>query len=465
MNDSPATLMREHAAARRPTTRAAIVARARAHLAEPLLRSAYSMAASSVVTAGFGMVFWIVAARFYPSAAVGRDIALIAAMVQLSTLAQVNMANALIRFLPGSARPQRMVVGAYAISGAVATVLATAFVLVAPRVSDDFAFLTHEPLTAVAYVASVVGWGVLALQDAALTATRRAPWVLFKNGLFGALKLLVLPLLFVLGSAHGPFIAWVIPMFALIVPVHVLLRRSMAGDELVAAHASPARSSGRPRLVRFLALDYLATVFTQTSLTILPLILIGILGSRATAHFYIPFTIALAFEVMFWSMTTSLVAEGALTPQRVPELVRLLVRRVAMIIGPVIAILVAAAPLVMLPFGEEYVRASTNVLRLLLCASLFRAAMLLAAAIWRLEGHGGRIAALEGFMLAGLLAAAIPLAHALGVIGVALAWLGSAVAIGCAVLPLLRRYMRSPPSAAPPPPAVGKRADDAGPRR
>jgi hypothetical protein len=328
-------------------------------------------------------------------------------------------------------------------------VLATAFVLVAPRVSDDFAFLTHEPLTAVAYVASVVGWGVLALQDAALTATRRAPWVLFKNGLFGALKLLVLPLLFVLGSAHGPFIAWVIPMFALIVPVH----------------ASPARSSGRPRLVRFLALDYLATVFTQTSLTILPLILIGILGSRATAHFYIPFTIALAFEVMFWSMTTSLVAEGALTPQRVPELVRLLVRRVAMIIGPVIAILVAAAPLVMLPFGEEYVRASTNVLRLLLCASLFRAAMLLAAAIWRLEGHGGRIAALEGFMLAGLLAAAIPLAHALGVIGVALAWLGSAVAIGCAVLPLLRRYMRSPPSAAPPPPAVGKRADDAGPRR
>ncbi|HEV2787625.1 MAG TPA: hypothetical protein VGV67_14600, partial [Solirubrobacteraceae bacterium] len=200
----------------------------------------------------------------------------------------------------------------------------------------------------------------------------------------------------------------------------------------------------RRRLARFLALDYLAAVFIQTSLMILPLIVVGILGSRANAHFYIPFTIAVALDAMFWSMSTSLVAEGALAPQRVPELVRLLVQRVAFIVVPVIGVLVAAAPIVMLPFGEEYVNASSNVLRILLVASLFRGAMLLANAIWRLEGRGGRIAAVEGFMLLGLLCAAIPLAHAFGVIGVAAAWLGSALAVGCAVLPLLMRYIRRP---------------------
>ncbi|MDQ3849253.1 MAG: hypothetical protein M3296_01375, partial [Actinomycetota bacterium] len=430
------------------TARARIGTRARAHLSEPLIRSAYSLAANSVVTASLGMAFWILAARIYPSDTVGRDSALIAAMVQLSTIAQLNMANALIRFMPGRATPGRMLVGAYAISALAAVVLGTGFVFVAPQASDDFAFLTGQPLTGLAYVAAVMLWGVFALQDAALTALRQAPWVLLENGVFGVLKLVGLPLLFAIGSTHGPFIAWVVPMCLLLLPVNWLLFRRIFAAVRPAPGADPsALPFGRRQLAGFLALDYLATLFIQTSLTILPLVVIGILGSRANAHFYIPFTIAIALDAMFWSMSTSLVAEGALAPQRIVELVRLLVRRVAFVVVPVIALLIAAAPLVMAPFGEEYVRASSNVLRILLVGSLFRAAMLLAAAIWRLEGRGGRIAALEGGMLLGLLGAGIPLAYALGVIGMAVGWVASAMTVGCAVLPLLVRYLRGAPAA------------------
>ena len=64
---------------------------------------------------------------------------------------------------------------------------------------------------------------------------------------------------------------------------------------------------------------------------------------------------AIALDAMYWSMSTSLVAEGALAPQRVAQLVRLLVRRLAVTVVPGIALLVLAAPLVMLPFGDEYV--------------------------------------------------------------------------------------------------------------
>ena len=416
--------------------------RARAQLSEPLLRSAYSLAATSALTAALGMAFWIAAARLFPPSVVGRDSALIAAMVQISTIAQLNMSNALLRFMPGQAHVARMLLGAYGLSAIAALVLATAFVFLAPLASDDFAFLTGEPWTGAGYVAAVVLWGVFALQDSALTAMRHAPWVLAENSVFGVLKLAGLPLLAAASSLHGPFIAWVVPMCLLIVPMNYLLFAR------IFPHRRPARSSdvepeaplARPQLLRFLALDYAATVFIQTSLTILPLVVIGILGSRETAFFYIPFTIALALDGMFWQMTASLVTEGAHTPQRIPELVRLLVRRVATFAVPLIAVLIVAAPLVMLPFGPEYVRESTGVLRILLAASLFRAAMLLAAAIWRLERRGARIAALEGGMLVGLLCAAIPLAHAYGITGVAIAWLVSAVAVGCAVLPLLRRY-------------------------
>jgi hypothetical protein len=49
------------------------------------------------------------------------------------------------------------------------------------------------------------------------------------------------------------------------------------------------------------------------------------LGSRANAHS--PFTIPLAIDATLFSVSTSLVAEGALLPERIPELARLLMRR------------------------------------------------------------------------------------------------------------------------------------------
>ena len=434
---------RDGVTARRPSARARLGARAGAELSEPLLRSAYSLAASSVLTASLGMAFWILAARIYPSDAVGIASALVAAMVQLSAIAQLNMSNALLRFMPSSPAPARMLLGAYAASAFAAATLATGFVLAAPRTSDEFAFLTGERLIGVVFVVAVVLWGIFALQDAALTANRRAPWVLLENGVFGLLKLAGLPVLFVLGATHGVFIAWIVPMCLLLLPVNWLLFRRIFTRERPHADGAASASFGRRRLVRFLALDYLATVFVQTSLAILPLIVIGILGSRANAHFYIPFTIALALDAMFWSMSAALVAEGAHDPLRISPLVRLLVRRLAMFVVPLIAVLIAAAPVVMLPFGPEYVQQSTDVLRLLLCASVFRAAMLLAAGIWRLEGRGARIAVLDGVMLIGLLCAAIPLAYAYGVNGVALAWVGSAMVIGCVVMPTLLRHIRA----------------------
>ncbi len=433
-------------ASRAPAARGKLGALAQAELSEPLLRSAYSLAVNGVVTAGLGMAFWIVAARLFPAEVVGRDSALIAAMVQLSMIAQLNMSNAIIRFMPGRLAAGRLLLGAYATSALAAILLGSGFVLLAPLVSDDFDFFAREPLTSVAYVISIVLWGVFTLQDAALTAMRQAPWVVVESGVFGVLKLIGLPLLFLMSAKHGVFIAWVVPVCLLLLPVNWLLfRRVLVAERSLVA--DEALHQSRRRLVGFLALDYLATVFIQTSLTILPLIVIGVLGSRATAFFYIPFTIAVALDALFSSLGSSVVAEGALAPERVGELVRLLGKRIGLLLMPVIGVLFVAAPLVLLPFGREYSRESTSILRILLLASVFRAAVLMAAAIWRIERRGARIATLEGVMLLGLVCAAIPLAHFFGVSGVAFAWLGSAVAAAAAASPVLLRYIRPQPRA------------------
>ena len=417
---------------------------ARRHLADPLTRSAYSLALNSLLIAALGMAFWIVAARLYPSSSVGRDSALIAAMVQLSTIAQLNLANLLVRFMPGYTGAGRLLLGAYAASSVTAIALGSAFVFAAPRISTDFAFLGSEPLTAVGYVGAVVLWGIFALQDAALTAMRQAPWVPIENGVYGLLKLAGLPVLFALGITHGPLLAWVIPMAVLLLPVNWLLfRRILVQHRSGASDNRTALPFEGRRLARFLAFDYLSTVFLQTSLTVLPLLVVAILGSAANGHFYVAFTIAIAVESLFTNIAMSLVVEGALAPERLPALLRLLVKRVAVFALPMLIGLVVTAPLVLLPFGEEYVRESTGVLRILLVATVFRAAFVFGAAIWRLEGSTGRSAALDGCLLVGLVILAGSLAPQYGISGVAIAWLTAAAAVGLAVLPTLVTRLRA----------------------
>src|SRR5215204_6812635 len=85
---------------RRPGSRSAILV-LRGRASDPLLRSAHSLVVNAILSAALGMTFWVVAARLYPTDSVGRDSALIAAMLQISTVAQLNMSNALVRFMPG----------------------------------------------------------------------------------------------------------------------------------------------------------------------------------------------------------------------------------------------------------------------------------------------------------------------------------------------------------------------------
>ena len=111
-------------------------------------------------------------------------------MVELSTICQLNLDNVLVRQLPrvggGAAR---YVARAYALNTLLALVLGTAFVLVAPSVTDELAFLRDDPIVGAAFVMGLALWGVFTLQDSTLTALRHAQWVPVENIAFGVLKI------------------------------------------------------------------------------------------------------------------------------------------------------------------------------------------------------------------------------------------------------------------------------------
>ncbi len=86
-----------------------------AGVSDPLLRSAYSLILNVALTSVLGVGFWIVAARLLQSASVGRDGALVSAMMVVSTVCQLNFSSVILRFLPSaSCGPTGSVLGTYA---------------------------------------------------------------------------------------------------------------------------------------------------------------------------------------------------------------------------------------------------------------------------------------------------------------------------------------------------------------
>jgi O-antigen/teichoic acid export membrane protein len=421
-----------------------------------LVRSANSLLVSSGVSALLGAIFWIVAARLFDAGEVGRDAALIGAMVELSTICQLNLDNVLVRFLPGvRERAGRAVAGAYAVNALLALVLGTAFVLIVPSVAGDFGFLADDDLVAVAFVVGLVLWGVFTLQDSALTAMRHAHWVPVENTVFGVLKLAALPAAVALAVGHGVFLAWIVPMAILLVPVNVVIFGSVVARHRAAPPAAggpPLAALGRRGLGAFLAQDYLGQVLMRLGVTLLPVLVVATLGAAENAYFYIPFTIVIAFDMMVLSIGTSVVAESAYDEALVREHLRTVVRRYGPLMLAGVAVLVAAAPLVLLPFGTDYAREGDTVLRLLALACIPRALVFFAGAVWRLQGHGRWLLGAEALMLVLLLGPVVPLANALELTGVALAWLGSATAAGLLAGFWLLRFLRAEDGAVPTPP-------------
>lgn len=71
-----------------------------AHARMPLYRNGYLLILNAATTSALGIVYWIVATRYYAKPIVGLNSALIAGMMLLAGIAQLNLNSAMIRFIP-----------------------------------------------------------------------------------------------------------------------------------------------------------------------------------------------------------------------------------------------------------------------------------------------------------------------------------------------------------------------------
>ncbi|MGK2877819.1 MAG: lipopolysaccharide biosynthesis protein [Solirubrobacterales bacterium] len=423
------------------------IQRVRDFFDEPMHRTSSSLIASNLLTGALGFLFWAIVARTCTPEEVGRASALIVASVAVSRICLLNLDNVVVRFLPQlNSSIGTRIIQSYATTFSVSAVGALLFVLLIPIASHEFDFLREGWLLSASFVIFTALWSLFVLEDAVLVALDRVVWVPIENGLFGVAKILLLVLTGVVAASTGVFLAWMLPILVIVPVIGVLINRRVlpAATEAQKNAAGVVSAFGWKGLTAYLLQDFFGSLSGHIMTMSLPVLVVALLGSADAAYFYVPFTLVIAFDGLLYAVSSSLTVEAARDIPRVQPLTRLAVRRMLTVLVPGAAAIFLAAPLLLYPFGSEYVDNGTTVLRLLALGSVFHATIALFGAAARLRGAGARLITAGVLNLVLLITLLIPLSERYGVDGVGWSWAIASGITAVWVLPYVISFVRHP---------------------
>lgn len=408
---------------------------------DSLFRNAYFLMLSTGVSAVLGLGFWLVAARYYTEEAVGQGSAAIAAMRLLASITATTMIGAVVRFVPRAGhRTGSLVWRAYAASSVVVAVAAVVFLLTLDLWGASYAPL-GTPVAGAAFVVACVAWALLTLQDGVLTGLRRSGWVPIGNAVFSIGKLVLLIVFATLLPVLGIFVSWAAAIAFSTLPLGWLIFR-----RLIPRQAAADRDLEPPRLRemgRFLAGDSLGALFSLAMINLLPVMVAVRFSAAENGYFYVAYTVGGTMEFMAINMASSLTAHASHDPRHLADGVRGALRRMTLLLVPVVLVLVVFAPQILTPFDEDYAEHGTTVLRLLAAGALPRVVVELYIGVLRVQGRTGVLAALQGTMCTLVLGSAALLFGSTGIAGAGWAVLLSMTLIAVVSVVGLRRALRA----------------------
>jgi O-antigen/teichoic acid export membrane protein len=329
----------------------------------PQHRDGLALVLSSGLTSVIGLLYWVMAARLFPPDVVGINNTLISTMTLIAVGAQLNLGNALLRFVPVAERSaRRLVFTCYGVGIVVAGVAGGIFALGAGWWAPE---LQHGvgggPLVAF-FVLSTPIWTVFVIQDYVLTAVKRATLVPLENLVFSLLKIALLGVGALLAFDGAIAVSWMVATALIVLGITGYLLRVLPAP----APGEPrAESPVRPRAVaRFVSADWTGGLFTNAVEFGLPLLVLVTLGAEQAATFGVAWAIAYGLYLVSHGMGQSLVAHVAADPGALDAARRSTVTRSLALILPAAVVIVPGAGLILSIFGAHYAATGTTLLAL-----------------------------------------------------------------------------------------------------
>jgi len=387
--------------------------------ADHMVRNSAYLMFSSALQALLGFVFWIIVARLFIPADVGRAGSLISATTVIAYLALLGLNSTLVRFLPTAADRDALITAGLVVVAGGGGLIGLGYLLLTPVIAPQLAFIAHEWLLAAGFVVLTAAASVNLLTDSVFIASRRAVFCAVTDGAVGGSGKILAAVLLAGTGTYGVFAAST-SGFAVSAGVSVVLIFAVLRWRPKLANPF---ATLRP-LLKFSTANYAGNVLNLLPVLVVPLIVLRRLGPQDAAYYFVSFQIATLLYSAAYAVGQSFLAEGSHAGADRRALRRRSRKALIALYLPGVAAVIVAARWVLAVFGPEYSRHGVPALIVLAIGALPVAACNWSWTALRLSSHLRSIVISSAVYTAGICGLAWYLAPR------GLAWLAAAWPLG-----------------------------------
>jgi O-antigen/teichoic acid export membrane protein len=341
-----------------------------------------------------GLLGWVVSTRLIAPSEIGKAAEVVAAILMIGGVAQLNLSVGMLRWIPAAGRFTARLTWAGMLTviplGAVAALVGViALPSIASTTAGGLPWWTGVGL----FVAATAGWTVFVAHDTLLVAMGKPWWAVWRNALFALVRLALMVVLGLVGlGAQGIVLSWVLSIVVWIAVGSLVLA---AMTRAVSRRARGGVLPGWRPAAAFLGPTSVAELGPALLYNVVTVIVTERFGSATGALFFMAWQAVTVVDVSATFFMKSLIVGVAREPGRTAELAAATRRRLLVIFLPLLALGgLLAGPALGLVFGSEYA-AAADVLRLLLVGLALRLIVLIELGIRQALGRAFAYARLQ----------------------------------------------------------------------
>lgn len=387
------------------------------HLHDPLFKNSLFIMLTSASGAGFGFIFWVLAAKLYSAEDVGVATALISSMALIVLLSKLGLDFSIIRFFPANDNGGKSSIfsTAVVINIIFAILLGVIFIAGVDMFSPELHVLAL-PTNATFYLLFLAAGSGTALGCTSFVAVRKAFFQFIQSVVVGSRVLFLIPL--VMFGSVGIFWAVGVSFLFALVTAYILLLRSGINFRFLIDRDFLNES------FHFSAGNYLAGLFMAGPTLILPIMVLNLLGAEQAAYYFIAYAIAALLFKIPHAVSMSLFVEGSHGEDMKRTVLKSLFAVFSLLV-PSALILYVCSGWVLGLVGADYATGGQDVLQIMVAASLFVGINSIYFAIKRVQKDVKGLVVLNGVVGGLLVGFGYVFADMFGLVGLGYAWLVS----------------------------------------
>lgn len=384
------------------------------HLCDPLFKNSIFIMLTSVSSAGFGFIFWMLAAKMYSPEDVGIATALISSMALLVLISRFGLDSSIIRFFPINDK-SRIFNTCVIITTFFAVLFGVIFIIGVDTFSPEL-YILKIPFNAAFYLIFLATSSIIALSTISFVAIRKAVFQFLQSIVVGSRILFLIPLMTF--GAIGIFGAVGISfIFAFLLALFLLAKSGIRLGFIIDREFLN-------EAFNFSAGNYLAGIFTMGPNFILPILVMNTLGAENAAYYYIAYSISALLFVIPNSISMSLFVEGSHGEALKKNVMRSLVA-IFSILLPAIIILYVVGGSVLGVVGADYATNGLRLLRMMVVANIFVSINFIYLSIMRIQKDMSGLMLLSSLVFVLLIGLSYIFMLMFGIVGVGYAWVMS----------------------------------------